>query len=221
MVDASVWKVNWLTKYAGPREAEQLIADEFLIQLYTKTPTLSPQTAVATITELRTQYDTAASRGQDASYRDLKTYDEIVHTMFDVASTMPTLTPIVRYAWTILVDQSVYPQLDPATTIAALTRRYELTDSELKRRDTILQATLDLAQANAAFADAYDQLSSATLNASVKNFDAAKFIAANPTAMANIPSRIKNNIQLNGTVTISLQELEDLSRTQFDQITTR
>lgn len=217
-VDASVWKVNWLTQFSGVTGQEQLIFDEFLIQLYTRTPALSAGSAVATITELRSKYDAAVSRGQDASYRDLKTYDEIVDTAFDVASTMPALTPVARATWAVLVDQSITPQLDSATTIVALTRRYELTQSELQRRDTILQATLDLAQTNAAFADAYDQLSSAALHTSVKHFDAATFIAGNPAVAANIPGRIKNNIQPNGTVTISLQELEDLTRAQFDKI---
>lgn len=215
-VNASVWKANWLAKNAGTHGAEQLIYEAFLVQLYRQTPALSSHSAVATLTELRSKYDVAASRGQDASYRDLKTYDEIVHTAFDVASVMPALTPVIRDAWAILVDQSVYPQLDSATTIAAVTRRYELSDSERARANTVLQAALDLAQHNLAFADAYDQLSSARLGASIKNFDAAKFILANPTI--NISTRIKNNIQPNGAVSISWQELEDLSQTEFDKI---
>ncbi|NJM40847.1 MAG: hypothetical protein HC853_08775 [Anaerolineae bacterium] len=218
-VDASVWKANWLAKNAatrGTRGVEQLIYDEFLILLYKKTPTLSPQSAVATLTELRSKYEAAASRGQDASYRNLKTYDEIAYTLFDVASTMPALMPVVRDAWAVLVDGSVYPQLDSATTIAAVTRRYQLSEGEQARVNTVLQSAFDLAQQNPAFADAYDLHASATLSASIKNFDATQFIDANPTI--NIPTRIKSNILPNGTVNISFQELEDLGQSEFDKV---
>jgi hypothetical protein len=85
-VDLSVWKANWQAKYAGPREAAHVIYDEFLIQLYKKTPALSPQAAVAILAKLQSRYAAGGSRGQDASYRDLKTYDEISHIMFDVAA---------------------------------------------------------------------------------------------------------------------------------------
>lgn len=216
VVDESVWKVIWRDTYAGPQRTEKLIYDEFLIQLFKANSTLNPQEAVNTITELRQKYEAAIAHSKDPSYRLLKSYDEIVRVLFDIAIDMPSLAATVKVAWLTMVNQTISPQLDSATAIVADTQRFELPDNIRNREETILQEALDLAKQNPQFAEAYDQLSGTALTASIKSIDATRLLQTHPAIY--VPPQIRDNILPDGSIRISLQALKDLSQIEFNKL---
>ena len=216
VVDSSVWKAIWRNHYTGTQGVEMLLHSAFLVQLYKNSPTLDAQQAINRINELQQKYSAAMTRGQDANYRPRKSYDEVVRTMFDAALDTPNLVGVVKSTWAIFVEQGSFPTLDSATSIAAMTQRFELADSLREREESVLGAVLDLAQQNTRFADAYDQLTGLALNASIKNLDATKLLVAHPAVY--VPPRIREHILPDGSVSISLDELKGLSQTEFDRL---
>jgi len=210
VVDASVWKAIWRQQYKRLNGVEMTLYSAFLIQLYKNDGNGVAAQAISRITDLRARYATKAKA------RPPKSFNEVVRAMFDAAFDTAGLTDTIRSTWSLFVNQGSFPVLDSSSSIAAMTQRFELADSLHEREESILQAALDLAQQNTRFADAYDQLTQADLQMSIKNIDATQMLAAHPSVY--VPDRIRNNIAPNGTVSISLDELKGLSQTEFDKL---
>ena len=215
-VDTAVWKALWRQQYVGAPGVEMALYSAFLIQLYKNNPALDATDAMSRISALRQKYEAAVTHGQDDTFRQNQAYDEIVRAMFDAALDTPSLTAVIKNTWFIFIDQGRLPALDSATSIAAMSQRFELLDSLHEREDALLQTALELAQQNPGFAAAFDQLTGPDLQASIKNIDATRLLLAHPAIY--VPARIRDHILPDGTVVISLDELRGLSRLEFDRL---
>jgi hypothetical protein len=218
-VNAALWTTNWLHHYPGAKAVEELIFDAFHYQLTLANPQGQAQIRQA-LSEFRRQYDAAVARGQDASYRVHQSADEIVRTMLDLASQLPALQSAVKSVWGVVVDPGhrsfPFGALDQTATIAASTRSYGLSPEALQRADVTLQTIFEAAQKSPSFAAAYDQERSATLGASIKDFDAVTFLQAHPAFP--VPLHIRQGIQPSGALPISVTTIQDLSRSEFGKL---
>jgi hypothetical protein len=211
VVDSTVWKTVWRATYTDARQFEKLLYDAFLLQLYKRNAALDPQQAATQLGELRQKYE--AARGANARN---PSYEDVVWLMFDVAGALPNFAGLIRAVWTEASSTAGLLPLDPSTSIASGARPMELADDANSREEATLQAVLDAAKQNAAFAQAYDLLSLADMQVSVKDIDAAAMLGKHPTMY--ITTRIRNNIAPNGTVNISMLELQQLSSSEFAQL---
>jgi hypothetical protein len=211
VVDSTVWKTVWRATYTGARRFEKLLYDAFLVQLYKRNAALDPQQAAKQIGELRQKYE--AAKGANARN---PSYEDVVWLMFDAAGEVPAFAGLIRSVWATVSNATSLLPLDPSMSIASGARPMEVADDAHSREEATLQAVLDLAKQNAAFAQAYDLLSMADMKVSVKDIDAAAMLGKHPTMY--ITARIRNNIAPNGTLSISIQELTQLSSSEFAQL---
>ena len=211
VVDSTVWKTVWRATYTDVRRSEKLLYDAFLVQLYKRNAALDPQQAANQLADLRQKYEAA----KGANTRN-PSYEDVVWLMFDAAGEVPAFAGLIRSVWATVSNSTSLLPLDPSTSIASGARPMELADDAHSREEATLQAVLDLAKQNAAFAQAYDLLSLADMKVSMKDIDAAAMLGKHPTMY--ITARIRNNIAPNGTVSISMQELTQLSSSEFAQL---
>lgn len=218
VVDAVTWQTNFREKFSGADRTERLLFTGILTLKYQENPDLDPLKVVEEFQRLRADYDRRVNKGQDKGYVALKSKDEIIRIGLDVASQLPRgeFIGVIKRAYEYTIDKYAFPKLDEATQVTAAQRRFEDWEDIRKREASILKDSIDLAKTNDKFATAFDTLFGPELNASIKDVTASTIIARNPTI--KIPPRIKNNIGQDGTVLIALQELQDMSRAEFKNI---
>lgn len=155
--------------------------------------------------------------------QDLYPYDDIVHTMFDVALRMPEIAPLVPSVWEKFNALNTPGPLesywfgDSASLIAASSQRYSLAAGIIANAADTFEQARDCAIENPEFAKAFNQLFGDTLNAGI--LDDAKTVLANNPALP-IPAEIRGHIAADGTITLSLDELKKLSDDQFNTLHT-
>ncbi|MEZ4662827.1 MAG: hypothetical protein R2911_35200 [Caldilineaceae bacterium] len=146
-----------------------------------------------------------------------RTYDEVVHTMLDVALQIPDLAPVVPGIWSQLNDENTNFKfsVDSRTNIIQSAQRYDLGERILALAPQIAIQVHSCAQRDDNFAELFDTFNLDKLGFSIR--DDAKTILANDADLM-IPEGIRNNIADDGTVTISLNELNALTKAEFAKI---
>lgn len=213
VVDLSIWKTNWKEKYSGNKRTENLVYTEFLTEMYKQNPGMDPAQAMEEMRKFRAEYDRRINRGQDDSYEALKSKHETILILFEVAEAVGgKVAGVTRKVYERLMTKWAFPELDAATQVLGTMRRWEKFEDTRRREDEILNGAIAQSKDNQRFSTAFDMLFGPELNASIK--DAAdNVIRKNP--QINIPPKIKNNIQPDGTLIISIQELKDLTINEF------
>ncbi|MEZ4706146.1 MAG: hypothetical protein R3A44_03010 [Caldilineaceae bacterium] len=147
------------------------------------------------------------------------TYDEVVHTLLDTALQIPELAPVVPGIWSRLNDENAYSRftVDSRTNIIQSAQRYDLGERILALAPEIAIQVHGCAQKNDYFAELFDTFNLDKLGFSIR--DNAKTILANDTDLI-VPEGIRNNIADDGTVTISLDQLKALGKSELDQLHT-
>ncbi|MCB0188490.1 MAG: hypothetical protein KDE31_29670, partial [Caldilineaceae bacterium] len=142
---------------------------------------------------------------------------EMVHTMLDVALQMPELAPLTPIIWDQLTNEENFTNYvyDSPSAIVQSAQGYDLGARMLALAPEIVNEVHGCAQQDSKFADLFDALNLDTFGVSIR--DSAKTIMANDTDLM-IPEGIRNKIADDGTVTISLNELNAMTKAEFDKI---
>ena len=169
------------------------------------------------LNEFRDRYTAALNARSNVSHAMGKIgYDDIVHTMLNVALDMPELAPHVPNVWKKLSEYD-YTQFyqDPKNRVASSAYRYTLNDGAVKLAESLLIEIYDCAQENPEVAEAFDELHQEKYNVSIRD-SARTVFDRNP----NLPFMAEINAKLgdDGTLSISLDQLKELSQTEFDKL---
>ncbi len=217
LVDRAFYTANWRFAYKDAAAVKALIYDELLIRSASKPDFDGAALQQVMDTFQRTYEETIARKwGTDAN----RTADELVHTALDVALDLPALQPLVPGLVRFLQTQdrtNYFPGRDASkmAQVAQSAQRYGLGQRLEQLETDILQRAYECAKANPAVAKVYDQRHSSTTKSSV-NASAREIVAQNP----NLPvlKEILDQVGENGSITLSLNQLNDLSRSEFAKI---
>jgi len=206
-VGAALWQTpNGACAFLS-RAVEQSAVDEFVLgDLYPKYPS---NKASRIMDDLRLKYRKAIGYSKSVGLREIQDSDKYTHAVFDVASTIPELMPSLKNGWLELGDPPVLSSPDTPIsstpegdkTIAWSVRKYWLDRAVQQRRATIKKAVFEKAQ---------------ELGVSTKDFDVNAFLAAHPDLP--IPDALRKGIRRDGTLVVSLKDLEDMSQAKFGKI---
>lgn len=209
LVDSSVFQANWGASYKDNEAVKGLIDSEFATLYFPSNDDGDKYQQV--IAEYRSRYEQALSTGAHLSN------DEIIHTMLDVALQAPELRPVVPLVWKRMSNPHVITNIfiDSPTAIAESIRRYSVGERLLQLAPHILDQLYDCAQKNPAVATAFDQQNSAKLKSSIRD-SAKQVIQQNPDLP--LQQEIRDRIGEDGSISISINELTELSQSEFDSI---
>ena len=221
-VGAALWQTpNGACAFLS-RAVEQSAVDEFVLgDLYPKYPS---NKASRIMDDLRLKYRKAIGYSKSVGLREIQDSDKYTHAVFDVASTIPELMPSLKNGWLELGDPPVLSSPDTPISstpegdkaIAWSVRKYWLDRAVQQRRATIKKAVFEKAQQDGQFADAYDQVNAQELGVSTKDFDVNAFLTAHPDLP--ILDALRKGIRRDGTLVVSLKDLEDMSQAKFGKI---
>lgn len=214
-VDLAAQAANWRYRYT---DAEKLY------QVFLESVVLNSGTSMDVAKFFDTFHENFIKAIPPESLNDqnLFPYDDILHTMFDVALKMPEIAPIVPSVWKVMNEvntDSINAGWfgDSASKISASSRRYSLAVGIVENAADVFARARDCAKKNPEFAGAFDEFFGDSLNASILD-DAKKILENNPDLP--FPTEIKGKINADGTLTISLDELKAISADEFEKIHT-
>ncbi|MCC7017899.1 MAG: hypothetical protein IT564_11920, partial [Rhodospirillales bacterium] len=222
VVDVMVYQALWQESYQGSDAIEALIYD--LVILQAGAAGLSEADLTRVLGELNDKVEKSmrrsavqAASSQSPTNAAPPSPKAIAHTMMDAALTIPELHPLIGKIWQSFAGPLGLPQgLDQATKVArGAGNLFASPQMQAFMRNTVAQVVAT-AQVNAAVAGGCDTVHKKKLKVSVKNFDGGKTAKATPTL--GIPPEIIQNIQLNGTINVTLNQLKALSQTEFNHI---
>lgn len=204
---------------------KRAIAVEDLIRtgLVLHTPNYDSAETLRQLDEFEARYFTLLGPGgNDAEYRANLPYATIARAMFDAALQTPALKDSV---------EQVYRELNAETSTAIAGGQYNaqerviletiqegITSSNAYR--TLLAKRMDAAQARAKadpkFAKLWDEYFVSHTEYSIADIDALAFLAEHPEAP--IPQQVRDAIRPDGSMEISLADLQQLARDEFGRI---
>jgi hypothetical protein len=154
-----------------------------------------------------------------SAFRNGIPYDDLIHTMLDVALDMPELKPYVVFAWDALytAPNPGYLFQDNASLIAGSIARYEFPQRMPELTHEMISKASDCAKIDPEFAEFFDRLWGKDRVGSIQD-GAEKILADNPDLP--IPTEIRNGIQADGTVEVSLNDLKAMSEAEFAKLHT-
>ena len=210
-VDSAVYIANWRNKFKDAEAVENLIFTEFIMAL---SPSQDSNRLQEIMDGFHNKYEKAIP---PSGLSDAASYDAIIHTMMDTALKIPELAPLTPRVWNSISDPKNINTgtVGAPTEVAASMLRYNLTNRLVQSADKILQAARLCSERSAAAAKAIDKQNSAKLKSSIRD-SAKQIIAQNP----DLPmlQEIRDRLGADGSISISLNELKDLSKTQFAEI---
>ncbi len=145
--------------------------------------------------------------------------EEYLHMMFDAALTIPQLQPYVDDIWEKLKNDDFFYEGNyiGAWRIANGARQYSVAERTKALWSDIVKTVYDCAQENPKLAENFDKLNGDELKISIKD-DAKTMLAKRPKT--GVPAKVKEQIQLDGTLRLSLDELKKISQEEFAKINT-
>ena len=208
LVDQSVFKANW---DASTPLTNDNIRSLVIIELMRH----AVNNGMGSRTALFHAVDTAlGSSGKDDTYLNSLPPDRIVRAILDAASSVPAFQDAVKPTWLALSNTIVR---DEATaTIAKSAQAYTYGQSVLQQEGTIIQDSVKQAKHDPAFAEAFDAVNADRLGASIKGFNGKLYLDTHPTLA--VPSKMRDDIQPDGSIAISLNDLKDLATDEFGKI---
>lgn len=212
-VDVLVYQALWNKAFQGNDALETAIYDAFILQA--ADTNLGSGELVSAIREFQNKVKqdlhaqgmlVAAPLGNDKpSEKDLG------RAMIKIAATIPGLQPMVGKVWDALSGSfDASSGLPPFTTIGI--NRTAVNDFV---GDVVKRAIIS-ARVQSALTEAFDQVQKERLLVGVRQI-AGGMVAQNNPALG-IPPAILAKIQQDGTILVSLNELKELSKTEFDSL---
>ena len=213
LVDRAAYQANWRFAYKDAEAINELIYNELIINISRETPGNEyekimdefQQTYAKAIVD---RYGSPAGR----------TADELVHTALDIALKMPNLQGAVPRVVQFLRAPGAGVNNNPLYhSIAGGAQRYGLGERLQQNLAEVLQRTYDCAKSNPAVKKVLDKRHSGPTKSKID--DSARQIATqNPEnpALQDILQRVGEN----GTISLSLNQLNAMSRAEFGKINT-
>lgn len=211
-VDLSVFGANWRRKLTDAQRVEYLVIDTFLMH----TDKLDFIPGDEYLMETYEKIYVGALDNLADIVGETGNYDLIVHTMLNIALDMPSMARAVPFVWrelTLEGTRAKDQQFEQMIGQSAV--RYNLSDHLLERSPEILARVFECAHDIPAVAEAYNKIHGGTLNANIGD-SAATILAKNPDL--DLPPEILDAIGEDGSVTISLNDLKNLSEKEFGKI---
>lgn len=222
VVDAMVYRALWQQAFQGNDAMQALIYDMFILQAGKAGMNEADLNRVIDnyMTQVDRQLASASIRaadGQAPTNDGQPSLKAIAQDMIKAALKIPELHPYIKDVWKSVAGSLGLPTgLDQASQIGSNAQGGSFAPGmEGMIRDVIRQM-VGTSQSNLAVAGACDKVQKPKVKVSVKNFDGGK--TAKTTPSLNLPPEIIQNIQLNGSINISLNQLKDLSQTEFNNI---
>ncbi|MFN8489946.1 MAG: hypothetical protein U0350_20335 [Caldilineaceae bacterium] len=212
LVDSSVFAASWGSSYKDADAIRNLIEAEFFLRL----PNLNEEALGRIMDDFHRKAEQTIPPGGVPYGR----YDEIVHSMLDIALQTPELRPLVPDVWKNLQsnpDRFPVSGIDSPTSVAESARRFDLGNRLIDLAPDLLRQLRDCAQQRPAVANVYDKENHSALNISIRD-SATQIITENSNV--TILNEIRNQIGPDGSINISLNDLKNLSTTEFGKIET-
>ncbi|MCB0104943.1 MAG: hypothetical protein KDE53_03525, partial [Caldilineaceae bacterium] len=211
VVDGMIYGTLWRTAYPENNAVEALIYDLFVLQA--GNGGLSANDLTAAMGNYLAKVDAAQATGAVADH--LPSAKETAQSMIEIALTIPELQPYIGAVWNALAGPIGSNGLDQATQIGS-TNNFPFEQTVRDLVQTTVPGLVAAAQSNPAIAAGADQVHQAKLNVSVKQFDGRATVQAMPDIA--IPAEVIQAIQADGTISISLNEIKDLSLNEFTKL---
>ena len=159
--------------------------------------------------------------GADFDKRSKKSEEEIIFAMLDIAKTIPELQPHVKTVWKVLTN--------PKKTFNGTTgvernnifkagRKYKMREIIRERGPKNMKAIFQSAQHIPEVAIAYDVIYGDEMGVSIKDFDAADYLARNPDSDVFKDIDDCCSVRDDGTISLSLNDIKQFSQAEFDKI---
>ncbi|MEZ4616796.1 MAG: hypothetical protein R2867_15010 [Caldilineaceae bacterium] len=211
VVDGMVYGTLWRSAYQDNDAVAALIYDLFVLQA--GNGGMSEGDLTAAIGTYMANVEAAQASAPTADHAP--SAKETAQSMIEVALTVPALQPYIGAVWNALAGPLGPSGLDQATQIGSTSAfLFEQTVRDLVQ--TTVPQLVTAAQNNAAVAGSADQVHQSKLGVSIKNFDGRK--VAQETPDIAIPPEVIQSIQADGTISISLNEIKDLSVNEFTKL---
>lgn len=214
-LDAAIFEANARQTLKGLELAKAVVLSEFIIQLRDKGQT-------GDIERVMEEYSAAADAAWATGGAALKeayageTYDRLVHTMLDVALASQDLKQHVSAVWGRIMQPSQVARLGSASRqVIDNAFRYSM---HVRIADSVAQSfrtARGCAAGDAATARAFDKTAGKRLGVSIT--DRARTVVKKRPALA-IPPQITQLIEANNTINISLNDLKNMSKVEFDKL---
>jgi len=216
LLDESIFLANFHASLDKATRAKRLVQYEFIRRL---TGQMSDAEFDRVMEEFETKVEVALDGVQLDKAGNLVAYDEIVRTSLDVALGIEQMKYHVPAVWNMImqpldIEAGAVPDPEVQKIIDAAVR-YPMGT----RIDRLLPATLRkmhaCAQSNPAAAKVFDKHNSKDLGVNIK--DSATEVMRKKPKLA-VPPKIKEKIQPDGKLLVSLNELKELNKTEFGKI---
>lgn len=192
------------------RQMEAIVLDEYMI-ITPPSPKLSQALA-----ELKRKYRAAIGYDQPpGSKADTLSNQQLLHILLDTASGIPALQPKFKDVWEEIKNPNRFVGDQPTIQLAANASNYSL-DRHLRLvYEQQLRTLKRKAREQPPVAQLYDEFFKADLGVGINEFNAKAFYEEHPYLA---PPNLRENIQPDGSVTLSLNELRTMARGEFDKI---
>jgi hypothetical protein len=210
-VDLAVYTANWRHKLTNAKQVENLVFDLIILN----SDKFNSSDGLNILDLYRKAYGGALEVLAEIP-TDREHHELIVHTMLTVGLDIPDLAPAMPFVWKELTQRglrSSADELDEQVADSAL--RFNLSESLLTRSNEIIARVHACAREIPEVAEAYNKHQSDTRIANILA-SADKIITDNPDLQ--LPPEILDAIGADGSMTISLDEVKDLSKEEFDKI---
>ncbi len=214
LVDRAAYAANWRFAYKDAEYIKLLIHDELMAKAATHS-VVNDEKLVQVMDDFKFNYEEAIAK-QYHNPND-HTSDELLHTALDVALKMPDLQGAVPFVVEELrgsdgARTNIEPLYGP---IAGSAQRYGLGERLKQNLSEVLQRTYDCAKTNPAVKKVVDKRHAGKTKSKID--DSAKEIATNNPENPVLQD-ILQRVGENGTLSLSLNELKAMSKTEFDKI---
>ncbi|MEZ4869271.1 MAG: hypothetical protein R3C14_48560 [Caldilineaceae bacterium] len=219
VVDEMAYQALWQQAYQGNDAVEALIYDMFILDAgkagVNETDMANMMSAYMTAVD--GQLHNAAVRATQGPTNDAPpSGQEVAQQMIETAITIPQLQPYIKDVWKSFARPLGFlPSLDEATKIGSSSSQFfnpQLGDLV----GDVIKQLVDASQSNLAVSKGCDTVHQKKVKVSVKKIDGGTVLKQTPTL--NLPPEIIQSIQLNGTINVTLNQLKDLSVTEFNNI---
>jgi hypothetical protein len=209
-VDKAVFKGYWMWSLDSAPVIENLVMDMFIYHR----DKMSPEVDNFTLNDFRADYRVGIQKFAEILPEEDHA-DLILHTILNFALDRPDLAPAVPYIWRDLMQRDLTDAFDYEHRVAQSAGRYRLTDQLLVRTPEILAKVFECAHQIPEVAKAFDDFHADLFNSSITD-DAETIIERNPGL--NVPEDIKERIEEDGSITISMDDLKKLTQVEFNKV---
>lgn len=220
-LDASVYRSGFRAAY-GSDLVKQLMATEYLRLLYGRNPNMNKEQAVFEVQRWMDKFDKEVTRGESPAYQASKARNDKWLWGVELGTKLPLVNILggeaIRDLYKKYVDDAINKQWAPINQFTATQEQHKNWLKIRGREDEILDKALEDARKNPLLKDVLDTLHARGTGVSVDDISATKVIDNNPKFKTRVSPQIRQCIQPDGSLVMSLDELRKLSKEQHGAV---